>query len=167
LDAGFFDWHTSRHCYGARHEEGTQMATQTLALGSGTCRDFAALMMEALRSFGLAARFVTGYLYDDTSGTTPGRRQHACLVQRLFAGCRFGRCWLATAALLACVATVHNDMPQARRAKLQAVLKSDFGLDDLTAARLIEDSVAARRIAVYIHHFCRQLNETLNNEGRF
>jgi transglutaminase-like putative cysteine protease len=56
--------------YGVRHEEGTQSAAQTLALGSGTCRDFAVLMMEALRSFSLAARFVTGYLYDDTSGTT-------------------------------------------------------------------------------------------------
>jgi transglutaminase-like putative cysteine protease len=30
------------------------------------------LMMEALRSFGLATRFVTGYLYDDSSGTTVG-----------------------------------------------------------------------------------------------
>ena len=29
-------------------------------------------MMEALRSYGLATRFVTGYLYDDTSGTTRG-----------------------------------------------------------------------------------------------
>lgn len=58
--------------YGARHEEGTQTAVETLALGSGTCRDFAILMMEALRSLGLAARFVTGYLYDDTSGTTWG-----------------------------------------------------------------------------------------------
>ncbi|MCX5496495.1 transglutaminase family protein [Kaistia dalseonensis] len=58
--------------YGARHEEGTQSAAETLALGSGTCRDFAVLMMEALRSFGLAARFVTGYLYDDTSGTVQG-----------------------------------------------------------------------------------------------
>jgi transglutaminase-like putative cysteine protease len=58
--------------YGARHEEGTQAAVQTLALGTGTCRDFAVLMMEALRSFGIAARFVTGYLYDDTSGTTRG-----------------------------------------------------------------------------------------------
>jgi transglutaminase-like putative cysteine protease len=58
--------------YGARHEEGTQTAAETLALGSGTCRDFAVLMMEALRSLGLAARFVTGYLYDDTSGTTRG-----------------------------------------------------------------------------------------------
>jgi len=29
-------------------------------------------MMEALRSFGVATRFVTGYLYDDTSGATRG-----------------------------------------------------------------------------------------------
>ncbi len=58
--------------YGARHEEGTQTAADTIALGSGTCRDFAVLMMEALRSFGLAARFVTGYLYDDVTGTARG-----------------------------------------------------------------------------------------------
>lgn len=58
--------------YGARHEEGTQSAAETLKLGTGTCRDFAVLMMEALRSFGVATRFVTGYLYDDTSGTTRG-----------------------------------------------------------------------------------------------
>lgn len=58
--------------YGARHEQGTQTAAETLALGTGTCRDFAVLMMEALRSYGLATRFVTGYLYDDTSGETRG-----------------------------------------------------------------------------------------------
>lgn len=58
--------------YGARYEEGTQTAAQTIELGSGTCRDFAVLMMEALRGFGLATRFVSGYLYDDTSGTTRG-----------------------------------------------------------------------------------------------
>lgn len=58
--------------YRARYEEGTQTPARTLELGSGTCRDFAVLMMEALRSFGLATRFVTGYLYDDTSGTTRG-----------------------------------------------------------------------------------------------
>ena len=58
--------------YGARHEEGTQTAAQTITLGTGTCRDFAVLMMEALRCFGVATRFVTGYLYDDLSGTTRG-----------------------------------------------------------------------------------------------
>jgi transglutaminase-like putative cysteine protease len=58
--------------YEARHAEGTQTAAETVASGSGTCRDFAVLMMEALRSFSVATRFVTGYLYDDTSGTTRG-----------------------------------------------------------------------------------------------
>jgi transglutaminase-like putative cysteine protease len=58
--------------YEARHEEGTQTAPKTIARGLGTCRDFAVLMMEALRSFGVATRFVTGYLYDDTSGMTRG-----------------------------------------------------------------------------------------------
>jgi len=46
--------------YSARHEEGTQTAAQTLALSSGTCRDFAVLMMEALRSFGLVGMAVAG-----------------------------------------------------------------------------------------------------------
>jgi len=58
--------------YEARHAEGTQAPAETLAIRSGTCRDFAVLMMEALRSLGLAARFVTGYLYDDTSGAARG-----------------------------------------------------------------------------------------------
>lgn len=48
--------------YNARYEEGTQSPLVTLAQG-GTCRDFAALMMEALRSLRIAARFVSGYLY--------------------------------------------------------------------------------------------------------
>jgi hypothetical protein len=76
---------------GDHFRKSTQTAAQTLALGSGTCRGFAVLMMEALRSFGLATRFVTGYLYDDSSGTTRGWRQHARLVQRLSAWCRLGR----------------------------------------------------------------------------
>jgi glutaminase len=62
--------------YQARHEEGTQTAAETIARGSGTCRDFAVLMMEALRSFSVATRLVTGYLYDDTSGTTRGGEAH-------------------------------------------------------------------------------------------
>jgi transglutaminase-like putative cysteine protease len=43
---------------------GPQTPTETLRLRSGSCRDFALFMIEAVRSLGLAARFVTGYLYD-------------------------------------------------------------------------------------------------------
>ncbi len=50
--------------YAAREALGTQSPAQTLALGSGTCRDYALLMMEAVRGLGMAARFVSGYIYD-------------------------------------------------------------------------------------------------------
>lgn len=53
--------------YQARDAYGTQPPPETLQSGSGTCRDFAYLMMEGARSLGLAARFVSGYIYD------PGR----------------------------------------------------------------------------------------------
>jgi transglutaminase-like putative cysteine protease len=57
--------HIRNHfAYRGREEEGTQAPTVTLTLGSGTCRDFALLMMEAARRLGVATRFVSGYLYD-------------------------------------------------------------------------------------------------------
>jgi transglutaminase-like putative cysteine protease len=51
--------------YIGREAEGTNLPTKTLETRSGACRDFALLMMEALRSLGLAARFVSGYVYDE------------------------------------------------------------------------------------------------------
>lgn len=49
--------------YQARDLGAAQEPHFTVQVGSGTCRDFAWLMVEALRRLGYAARFVTGYLY--------------------------------------------------------------------------------------------------------
>jgi transglutaminase-like putative cysteine protease len=51
--------------YVVREQEGVQSPLETLELRSGSCRDFAVFMMEAVRSLGLGARFVSGYLYDE------------------------------------------------------------------------------------------------------
>jgi transglutaminase-like putative cysteine protease len=50
--------------YENRTQPGTRPPSELLSAGAGTCRDLALFMMEAVRSLGLAARFVTGYLYD-------------------------------------------------------------------------------------------------------
>ena len=49
--------------YRRRTSRGTQTPDETIKSQQGTCRDFALLMMEAARSLGFAARFVTGYVY--------------------------------------------------------------------------------------------------------
>lgn len=49
--------------YRVREEQGVQSAILTLKYGTGSCRDFAFLFMEAVRCMGLASRFVSGYLY--------------------------------------------------------------------------------------------------------
>jgi len=62
--------------YLVRFDRGVQTPYETLASRSGTCRDFATLMIEAVRQLGYAARFVSGYLYtpwlDQPTGPIPG-----------------------------------------------------------------------------------------------
>ena len=73
--------------YSARDEEGTQTPLETIQLGTGSCRDFALLMMEAVRRLGMATRFVSGYLYDPSldgsaeggTGTVGAGATHAWL----------------------------------------------------------------------------------------
>lgn len=65
--------------YVPRHEKGTQSPIETLTLRQGTCRDFAVLMIEAVRALGLAARFVSGYVYNPglSEGRVGGGNTHA------------------------------------------------------------------------------------------
>ena len=66
--------------YTRRNDPGTQPPALTLARASGTCRDFALLMIEAARVLGFAARFVTGYIYvpsRDHPGVLGGGATHA------------------------------------------------------------------------------------------
>jgi transglutaminase-like putative cysteine protease len=49
--------------YQIREEPGVQSPAFTLQQMSGSCRDYATLLMEACRCLGLASRFVSGYLH--------------------------------------------------------------------------------------------------------
>ena len=75
-------------------------------------------------------------------------------------------CSLATAALLMRIATVHREMTMARRMTLHTLIKSQFGLDDQTAAQRVEESAAVDRNAIDLYRFTRQLNAALDEEGR-
>jgi transglutaminase-like putative cysteine protease len=63
--------------YRRRYEPGTQHPLDTLQTGSGTCRDYALLMIEGLRRLGIAARFVSGYLFDGDNEHAGGGATHA------------------------------------------------------------------------------------------
>jgi len=69
----------SRFRHGARHQKGTQEPPRTLELASGSCRDLAVLMIAALRTLGIAARFVSGYLNlaDPDDDSITGGNTHA------------------------------------------------------------------------------------------
>jgi transglutaminase-like putative cysteine protease len=64
--------------YQSRETEGTQGPLETLDRGWGSCRDFAVLFAEAVRTLGFGARLVSGYLFNpsgneigsDGSGST-------------------------------------------------------------------------------------------------
>lgn len=74
--------------YVARHEKGIQNPLDTLRMRTGSCRDMAFFMIDALRSLGFAARFVSGYLHvrSCAGGHARGGNTHAW-VQAYVPGC--------------------------------------------------------------------------------
>jgi transglutaminase-like putative cysteine protease len=58
--------------YQERIEQGFQSITETLQLGSGSCRDLAWFFICATRQLGFAARFVSGYLINSLNHSGKG-----------------------------------------------------------------------------------------------
>jgi uncharacterized tellurite resistance protein B-like protein len=73
---------------------------------------------------------------------------------------------LAAAALLVHVATLDGDLSEDARAKLHAVLKGPFSLDDAATEELIDVAITADRDAVDFYHFTSLINRTLDDDGR-
>jgi transglutaminase-like putative cysteine protease len=70
----------ARIVYEERDDEAAQTPVETLARGRGSCRDFAVLFVDAVRSLGFGARILSGYLYDpdrDAVGSPGAGSTHA------------------------------------------------------------------------------------------
>jgi uncharacterized tellurite resistance protein B-like protein len=100
--------------------------------------------------FGSLAAFITNLAHDRRSRIQSENRERL----------------IATTALLIRVATLGGEMSEARRRSLFDVLRSRFGLDDSAISQLIDDAEAANRGAVDLYRFTRQLNETVDDQGR-
>ena len=64
-------WIHDNIAYRRREDRGVQTPSATLNLRSGSCRDMATLLLEALRTLKLATRFASGYL--DSPASAAGR----------------------------------------------------------------------------------------------
>jgi len=73
---------------------------------------------------------------------------------------------LAAAALLVHVATLDEQLSAEARAKLHAILKGPYGLDDASTEELIEAAIAADRDSVDFYHFTSLINRLLDDEAR-
>jgi uncharacterized tellurite resistance protein B-like protein len=73
---------------------------------------------------------------------------------------------LAATALLVHAARIDGQFAEIERAKLRALIKSRFDLDDTATAELITEASELEREAIDLYHFTAQLNRALDEKGR-
>lgn len=73
---------------------------------------------------------------------------------------------LAAAALLVHAAAIDGNITDVERAKLHAVIKRRFDLDEATTAELLAEATEAEHEAIDLYHFTSVLNRSLDEDGR-
>lgn len=73
---------------------------------------------------------------------------------------------LAAAALLVHAAAIDGSMSDIERAKLHAVIKRRFDLDEATTNELVAEATEAERDAIDLYHFTSLINRSLDEDGR-
>jgi uncharacterized tellurite resistance protein B-like protein len=73
---------------------------------------------------------------------------------------------LAASALLVHAAAIDGSISDAERAKLHALIKQRFNLDDAMTDELVAEATEAEQKAVDLYHFTARLNRSLDDAGR-
>jgi uncharacterized tellurite resistance protein B-like protein len=73
---------------------------------------------------------------------------------------------LAAAALLVHAVSIDGNMSDIERAKLHALIKRQFGLDEAATDELLLEATEAEREAIDLYHFTSVLNRSLDEDGR-
>ena len=73
---------------------------------------------------------------------------------------------LAAAALLVHAAAIDGNISDVERAKLHAVIKRQFGLDEATTDELVAEATEAEHDAIDLYHFTSLINRSLDEDGR-
>ena len=73
---------------------------------------------------------------------------------------------LAASALLVHAAAIDGEISEVERAKLHALVKRRFELDEEAADELVNEATAAEHEAIDLYHFTSLINRSLDHDGR-
>jgi uncharacterized tellurite resistance protein B-like protein len=73
---------------------------------------------------------------------------------------------LAAAALLVHAAAIDGEVSEVERAKLHALVKRQFELDEEATNELVNEATAAEHEAIDLYHFTSLINRSLDHDGR-